>query len=61
MSLTTPPSFQIFVIALLCGGAGIAARVGYVTLLAPLAFWLVTFGFLLLVLVILLRGLWRPR
>jgi hypothetical protein len=56
MSLT-PPSFPIFFISLLAGGAGIAAKFGYLAPMAPFAFWLVAFGFVLLVLGTLLRGL----
>jgi len=56
MSLT-PPSFPIFFIAVLAGGAGIAAKLGYVAAIAPYAFWLVAVGFGLLALGSLLRGL----
>lgn len=53
----TPPSFPIFFIAVLAGGAGLATRLGYLPLLAPFAFWLVAFGFVLLVLGSVFRGL----
>lgn len=56
MSLT-PPSFPIFFVAVLAGGAGIAAKLGYVAAIAPYAFWLVAVGFGLLALGSLLRGL----
>jgi hypothetical protein len=45
----TPPTFGVWLIALLLGGAGIAARLGYVPVLAVHAFWLVVAGFVLLV------------
>ena len=44
----TPPTFGVWLIALLLGGGGIAARLGYVPVLAPHAFWLVVAGFVLL-------------
>lgn len=56
MSLT-PPSFPMFFIALLAGGSGIAARLGYLSAVAPMAFWLVALGFVLLVLASWFRGL----
>lgn len=46
----TPPTFGVWLIALLLGGGGIAAKFGYVPVLAPHAFWLVVAGFVLLVL-----------
>jgi hypothetical protein len=45
----TPPTFGVWLIAVLLGGAGIAARLGYVPVLAVHAFWLVVAGFVLLV------------
>lgn len=45
----TPPTFGVWLIALLLGGGGIAAKFGYVPILAPHAFWLVVAGFGLLV------------
>ena len=45
----TPPTFGVWLIALLLGGGGIAAKFGYVPVLAPHAFWLVVAGFGLLV------------
>lgn len=56
MSLT-PPSFPIFFMAVLFGGAGIAARLGYLAAVAPFAFWLVAIGFVLLAIGSLFRGL----
>lgn len=44
----TPPTFGVWLIALLLGGGGIAAKFGYVPVLAPHAFWLVVAGFGLL-------------
>ena len=58
----TPPTFGVWLIALLLGGGGIAAKFGYVPVLAPHAFWLVVAGFGLLVAATLfskLYGLWR--
>ncbi|WP_157062481.1 hypothetical protein [Pseudoxanthomonas dokdonensis] len=46
----TPPTFGVWLIAVLVGGAGIAARFGYIPALAAHAFWLVVAGFILLVL-----------
>jgi len=43
----TPPTFGVWLIALLLGGGGIAAKFGYVPVLAPHAFWLVVAGFAL--------------
>ena len=54
----TPPTFGVWLIALLLGGGGIAAKFGYVPVLAPHAFWLVVAGFGLLVaavMVVILR------
>lgn len=45
----TPPTFGVWLIALLLGAGGIAARFGYIPVLAPHAFWLVVGGFGLLV------------
>ena len=53
----TPPSFPIFFMAVLFGGAGIAARMGHLAIAAPYAFWLVAIGFVLLVVGSLFRGL----
>ncbi len=46
----TPPTFGVWLIAVLLGVGGIAARLGYIPTLAAHAFWLVTAGFVLLVL-----------
>ena len=53
----TPPSFPIFFISLLAGGAGIAARLGYLPFLAGFAFWLTALGFALLLIGSLFRSL----
>ena len=53
----TPPSFPVFFMATLSGGLGLAARLGYLPTLAPIAFWLVAIGFALLFLGSLFRGL----
>jgi|GEM_PF-949326 len=45
----TRPGWLTFLGALFLAGSGIAANVGYVELLAPLSFWLLAGGFLLLV------------
>lgn len=52
----TPPSFPIFFLSVLTGGAGIAAKLGYLPL-AGFAFWLVALGFVLLLFGTLFRGL----
>lgn len=52
----TPPSFPTFFLSLLAGGAGIAAKLGYLPL-AGFAFWLVALGFVLLLFGTLFRGL----
>lgn len=56
MRRVTAPRWTTFLVAMLLGIAGIAARLGYVTWLAPLSFTLLACGFLLLVL-----GLLVPR
>lgn len=56
MSLT-PPSFPMFFIATLAGGVGIAARLGYLALSAPLSFVLVALAFLVLWVACLFRTL----
>lgn len=56
MNLTSP-SFPIFFVAALSGGAGIAAKLGYLAIAAPFAFWLVAIGFGLLMLGTVFRGL----
>lgn len=53
----TPPSTPSFLIALLLGGAGIAGKLGYFTIAAPNAFWLLTTAFVLLLLSTLFKGL----
>jgi hypothetical protein len=53
----TPPSFPVFFMAVLFGGVGLAAKLGYLSLMAPFAFWLVAIGFVLLALGSLFRGL----
>jgi hypothetical protein len=53
----TPPSISMFFVATLAGGAGLAARLGYVPMLAPLAFWLVALAFVLLWLASVFRNL----
>lgn len=57
MPRLSAPTSGTFLVALLLGGLGIAARLGYVPALAPHAFWLVAGGLALLVLGNLLRGL----
>ena len=51
------PSFPMFFIAFLFGGAGIAAKLGYLAAATPFAFGLVAIGFVLLLLGTLFRGL----
>jgi len=51
------PRWITFLAALLLGGTGLAAGLGYVTWLAPLAFGLLACGFLLLVLGVLVPRL----
>ena len=53
----TPPSISMFFIATLSGGAGLAARLGYIPMLAPLAFWLLALAFVLLWLASVFRNL----
>ena len=53
----TPPSFPIFLIAFLFGGAGIAAKLGYLAFAVPYAFWLVAIALVLLLMGTLFRGL----
>jgi hypothetical protein len=57
MPRLSAPTSGTFLVALLLGGLGIAARLGYVPALAPHAFWLVAGGLALLVLGNLFRGL----
>ncbi len=53
----TPPSTPAFLISLLLGGAGIAGKLGYLSVAAPNAFWLLTVAFVLLLLSTLFKGL----
>lgn len=53
----TPPSFPVFFMSVLFGGAGLAARLGYLAPMVPYAFWLLAIGFILLMLGTLFRGL----
>jgi predicted membrane channel-forming protein YqfA (hemolysin III family) len=48
------PRWTLFVISLVLGLTGIAAKLGYVSWLAPLSFGLLACGFLLLVLGVLI-------
>ncbi len=56
MNLSAPKQI-VWIIAVVLGVIGILARVVPIAALAPNAFWLVTLGFILLVLGTLLRGL----
>lgn len=49
----TRPGWPTFLGAVLLGGFGIALKLGYLEPLAPLSFWLLAGGFLLLVLGVL--------
>jgi hypothetical protein len=51
------PNQTIWVIAVVLGVLGIVANLGVVPPLAAYAFWLVTIGFVLLVLATLLKGM----
>ena len=53
----TPPSIPMFLIATLAGGAGIAARLGFLSLPMPFAFVLVAVAFVLLWVACVFRGL----
>jgi hypothetical protein len=53
----TPPSTAAFLISILLGGAGIAGKLGYFSLAAPNAFWLLATAFVLLLLSTLLKSL----
>jgi hypothetical protein len=53
----TAPSSAAFLISLLLGGAGIAGKLGYLSIAAPNAFWLLALAFGLLVLSTLLKSL----
>lgn len=44
----TPPSFPMFFLSVVFGGAGIAARLGYFAMAKPYEFWLVAIAFLFL-------------
>ena len=53
----TPPSFPMFFLATLAGGAGLAARRGFLDLPMPFAFVLVAVAFVLLWIACVFRGL----
>jgi hypothetical protein len=53
----TPPSFPMFFIATLAGGAGIAAWLGFLSLPTTFAFVLVAIAFALLWVACVFRGL----
>lgn len=51
------PSFPMWFVSLLFGGAGLAARLGHLPPAAPYAFWLVAIAFVLLLVATLFRSL----
>lgn len=51
------PTTGMFFLSLLLGGIGVAAKLGYIPVLAPHAFWLVCAGLVALVLGNLFKGL----
>lgn len=53
----SPPSNAAFLISLLLGGAGIAGKLGYFSIAAPNAFWLLATAFVLLLASTLLKWL----
>jgi hypothetical protein len=53
----TAPSTAAWLVSLLLGGAGIAGRLGYFSVAAPNAFWLLATAFALLLLSTLFKDL----
>lgn len=53
----TPPSTAAWLVSLLLGGAGIAGKLGYLSVAAPNAFWLLATAFVLLLLSTVFKGL----
>lgn len=53
----TPPRWGTFLLALLLGAGGLAARLGYLEWLAPVSFGLLACGYLLLAVGVLLPRL----
>ncbi len=51
------PTAGMFFLSLLLGGIGVAAKLGYIPVLAPHAFWLVCAGLVVLLLGNLFKGL----
>jgi len=51
------PTAGMFFISLLLGGIGVAAKLGYIPVLAPHAFWIVTAGLVALLIGNLFKGL----
>ena len=53
----TPPSTAAWLVSLLLGGAGIAGKLGYLSVAAPNAFWLLATAFVLVLLSTVFKGL----
>ena len=53
----TPPSFPMFFLSVIFGGAGLAARLGYFAAAKPFEFWLVAIGFLFLLVGVIFNDL----
>lgn len=53
----TPPSTAAWLVSLLLGGAGIAGKLGYLSVAAPNAFWLLALAFGLLLASTLFKAL----
>ncbi|HZH43086.1 MAG TPA: hypothetical protein VEY50_03265 [Lysobacter sp.] len=51
------PSWFAWLVALLCGGAGLAAKFGLLPAATPFMFWLVAAGFVVLLLATVIRGM----
>jgi hypothetical protein len=53
----TPPSTAAWLVSLLLGSAGIAGKLGYLSVAAPNAFWLLATAFVLLLLSTVFKSL----
>jgi hypothetical protein len=51
------PTAGMFFLSLLLGGIGVAAKLGYIPVLVPYAFWLVVAGLVALLIGNLFKGL----
>lgn len=52
----TPPTQNVFWISVVVAAVGLVAKFGFLSFLAPFAFWLVVVAFVLLALGVVMKG-----